>query len=146
MYERAKVGWEMLSCFLLGLTIYLFSDGSGDSNGSGYLDGSGDLDSSGNSDGSGYLDGSEDLDSSGDSEGYRDSDSSDEVGKSTKLAQFLFKIYKIGRKVFSQLKNKITKQKQIEKVYNFRKYFPPSATWAVAIYFYECSVFKIKTW
>ena len=92
MYERAKVGisWEMLSCFLLGLTIYLFSDGSGDSNGSGYLDGSGDLDSSGNSDGSGYLDGSEDLDDSGDSDGSGDSD---EVGKSTKLAQFLFKIY-----------------------------------------------------
>ena len=53
--------------------------------------------------------GSVDSDGSGDT---------DEVGKSTKLTQFWFKIYKIGSKVFSQLKNKITKQKQIEKVYN----------------------------
>ena len=147
MHERAKVGisWEMISCFLLGLTIYLvsadsgdsngsgysdgseysdgsgysygsgdsygsedsngsgFSDGSEDSDGSGYSDGSGDSNGSGYSDGSGDLDGSEDLDSSGDSDGSGDSDISDEVGKSTKLAQFLFKIYEIGKKVFSQL-------------------------------------------
>ena len=42
MYERAQVGisWEMLLCFLLGLTIYLFSDG--DSDGSSGSDGNGD--------------------------------------------------------------------------------------------------------
>ena len=40
---------------------------------------------------------SEDLDSSGDSDGSGDSDSSDEVGKSTKLAQFWFRIYKKER-------------------------------------------------
>ena len=77
---------------------------------------------------------------------------------STKHAQFLFK-NKIGRKVFSQLKNKITKQKQIEKVYNLRKGFAMTvstagkkferkyfnANLAAAFYFYEFSVFKIKT-
>ena len=46
---------------MLGLTIYLFSDGSGDSNGSGYSDGSGDSDFFGD------LDGSGDSDASGDS-------------------------------------------------------------------------------
>ena len=100
------------------LTIYLFSDGFGDSYGSGDFD----------DEGSG----------SGDT---------DEVGKSTKLTQFWFKIYKMGSKVFSQLKNKITKQKQIEKVYNFTKYFPLTISTAernlkVQIeLFYECSVF-----
>ena len=51
----------MLSCFLLGLTIYLFQNGSIDSSGSGDLDGSEDLDSSGNSDGSGDSDSSDDV-------------------------------------------------------------------------------------
>ena len=64
-----------------------------------------------------YLFSDRDYDGSG-------SGDTDEVGKSTRLTQFWFKIYKIGSKVFSQLKNKITKQKQIEKVYNFRKGFP----------------------
>ena len=72
---------------MLALTIYLFSDGSG------YSDGSGDTDGFGDSFGSG------DLDGSGDSGG------TDEFGKSTKLAQFWFKIYKIRSKVFSQLNN-----------------------------------------
>ena len=79
-----------------------------------------------------FSDGPEDYyevdDGFGDYDGY--GDYTDEVGKSTKLTQFWFKIYKIGSKVFSQLKNKITKQKQIEKVYNFRKYFPPTVSTA----------------
>ena len=106
---------------MLALTIYLFPDGSGDYYGYGdrlYGD---------------YYGSGEEP--------------SDEVGKSTKLAQFWFKIYKIESKVFSQLKNKITKQKQIEKVYNFTKYFPLTISTAernlkVQIeLFYECSVF-----
>ena len=79
MYEREKVGisWEMLSCFLLALTIHLFSDGSGDSIGSRCSDVSGDLD------GSEYLDSfmdsdSGDSDSYGDSVSSGDSDSSDQ--------------------------------------------------------------------
>ena len=54
------------------LTIYLFSDGSGDYYGD--YDGSGDYYGSGE-------------------------EPSDEVGKSTKLAQFWFKIYKIRSKL-----------------------------------------------
>ena len=54
------------------LTIYLFSDVSGDS------------------------DGSVDLIGSGDSNGSGDSGDTDEDGKSTKLTQVWFKIYKIG--------------------------------------------------
>ena len=65
----------MLSCFLLGLTIYLFSEGSGDSDDSGDSDGSGD---------------------SGDT-----GDLFAVAGKSTKFAQFWLRIYKIGSKVFS---------------------------------------------
>ena len=59
-----------------------------------------------------YLFSDRDYDGSG-------SGDTDEVGKSTRLTQFWFKIYKIGSKVFSQLKNKITKQKQIEKVQRY---------------------------
>ena len=45
MYEREKVGisLEMLLCFLLGFTIHLFSDGSGDTDGSGVSGDTGDL-------------------------------------------------------------------------------------------------------
>ena len=63
----------MLSCFLLGLTIYLFSDYSEDSDGSGDSSGSVDSDGSEDSDGPGDSDGSGDSVGSGDSNGPGDS-------------------------------------------------------------------------
>ena len=107
MYEREKVGisLEMLLCFLLGFTIHLFSDGSGDTDGSGDSDGSVDSNGSGDSDGSVDLDGAGDSDGSGDTDGSGVSGDTGDlfsvVGKSTKFAQFWLRIYKIGSKVFS---------------------------------------------